>query len=81
MSGDSPYYCGWATSGCATVSHLIASRDFPTAGSARRAWCGETVTVIGLSLDARDPQQHCVERTQRLRRIAATPDSDSGWWW
>ncbi|MGH3834811.1 MAG: hypothetical protein ACRDSF_03760 [Pseudonocardiaceae bacterium] len=40
---DLPYYCGWAI----TVSHLIASRDFPTAGSPRRAWRGEIVTVGG----------------------------------
>lgn len=39
--------------------HLIASPDFPTAGSQRRAWCGETITVIGLTLDARRAPGSC----------------------
>lgn len=79
-NGDMPYYCGWAITDRATVSHLIASRDFPTAGSPRRAWCGEMVTVIGLILNARLPRLHCAECNQRLRRIAATPEPDWEWW-
>ncbi len=58
---ESPHYCGWAITGRTTVAHLIASPDFPTAGSQRRAWCGQTITVIGLTLDARHPQMHCRE--------------------
>ena len=73
-SGDAAYYCGWTIIGRAPVSHLIASRDFPTAGSLRRAWCGEIVMVIGLTLNARKARPHCIVCNQRLQQMARIPD-------
>ncbi|MGH3671286.1 MAG: hypothetical protein ACRDSH_11720 [Pseudonocardiaceae bacterium] len=64
------YYCGWAITGRVTASHLVASDDFPTAGSQHRAWCGQTVTVIGLTLDARGLPDSCADCNRLLRRLA-----------
>ncbi|MGH3698597.1 MAG: hypothetical protein ACRDRU_19490 [Pseudonocardiaceae bacterium] len=50
------YYCGWAITGRTTVPHLVASAEFPLAGSRHRSWCGQMITVIALTLDARDCQ-------------------------
>lgn len=47
-----------------------ASSDFPTVGSRRRAWCGETINVIGLTLNARRPILHCHECNQHPRQLA-----------
>ncbi len=73
---ESPHYCGWAITGRTTAAHLIASPDFPTAGSQRRAWCGQTITVIGLTLDAHYCQLHCHECDKWLRQMAAVPSVD-----
>ena len=72
MTTSRPYYCGWAITFPDPTSHLIASPDFPTAGSHRRAWCGETITVIGLTLDARRPILHCADCNQWLQHCATT---------
>lgn len=73
IAGDSgAYYCGWVITGHTTVSHLIASADFPIAGSQHRSWCGQTITVIGLTLNAREPPQSCAECNQQLRMMAMT---------
>lgn len=69
MICDRPYYCGWALTYRNSLSHLVASRDFPVAGSLRRAWCGEMVIVVGLTLDARRGQPHCAECNRRLQQI------------
>ncbi|MGH3763701.1 MAG: hypothetical protein ACRDS0_00640 [Pseudonocardiaceae bacterium] len=73
MIRDSPYYCGWTIVGRDALAHFIASRDFPTAGSSCRAWCGDTVIVIGLTLDARELRRHCAECNHRLRQLSTTP--------
>ena len=70
MIRDRTYYCGWAITYRDSLSHLIVSRDFPTAGSLSRAWCGETVIVVGLTLDARRLRLHCPECNGRLQQIA-----------
>lgn len=70
--GSGAYYCGWVITGRTTVSHLIASADFPIAGSQHRAWCGQTITVIGLTLNARDLPRSCAECNQQLRMMATT---------
>ena len=66
------YYCGWAITSRTTVSHLIASAHFPIAGSQHRTWCGQTITVIGLTLNARGLPRSCAECNQRLRMMATT---------
>lgn len=75
---DSAYYCGWTIAGRDALAHIVASREFPTAGSSRRAWCGERVVVIGLTLDARRLPLHCAECNQRLKQMASQPELDSG---
>jgi hypothetical protein len=70
--GSSAYYCGWVITGRATVSHLIASADFPIAGSQHRSWCGQTIKVIGLTLNARELPRSCAECNQHLRMMALT---------
>ncbi|MGQ0717011.1 MAG: hypothetical protein ACT4NP_06775 [Pseudonocardiales bacterium] len=70
--GSPAYYCGWAITGCSTISHLVASAEFPLAGSRHRAWCGQTITVIGLTLNARGVPGSCAECNQKLRMMAVT---------
>lgn len=70
--GSGAYYCGWAITGRTTVSHLVASPDFPIAGSQHRSWCGQTITVIALTLNARDLPGSCAECNQQLRMMAMT---------
>lgn len=74
MIGDYPYYCGWTIVRPDSLAHFIASRDFPTAGSSRRAWCGERVVVIGLTLNTRRLRLYCAECNQRLKQIAHSPN-------
>lgn len=66
------YYCGWAITGRTTVSHLVASAEFPLAGSQHRAWCGQTITVIALTLNPRGLPRSCAECNQQLRMMAVT---------
>ncbi|MGH3966299.1 MAG: hypothetical protein ACRDRY_24150 [Pseudonocardiaceae bacterium] len=66
------YYCGWAITGRSTVSHLVASAEFPIAGSQHRAWCGQTITVIALTLNARGWRGSCAECNQQLRMAGIT---------
>ncbi len=68
--GPGAYYCGWAITGRTTVSHLVASATFPIAGRQYRSWCGQTITVIGLTLDARSLPSSCPECNQQLRLLA-----------
>jgi hypothetical protein len=72
VAGSGAYYCGWAITGRTTVSHLVASADFPLAGSRHRSWCGQTITVIGLTLDARGLPRSCARCNRRLRMMALT---------
>jgi hypothetical protein len=64
------YYCGWAITGRTTVSHLVASAEFPLAGSRHRSWCGQTIIVIALTLDVRSAPGSCAECNQQLRMMA-----------
>lgn len=66
--GFGVYYCGWAITGRTTVAHLVASPEFPRLGSRHRSWCGQTITVIGLTLDPRS----CPRCNRRLRMMALT---------
>jgi hypothetical protein len=58
--------------GRTTVSRLIVSADFPIAGSQHRSWCGQTITVIGLTRNVRDLPRSCAECDQQLRVMATT---------
>lgn len=70
--GSPAYYCGWAITGRSTISHLVASAEFPLAGSRHRAWCGQMITVIGLTLNARGVPGSCAQCNQQLRMMAVT---------
>ncbi|MGH3851890.1 MAG: hypothetical protein ACRDR6_00005 [Pseudonocardiaceae bacterium] len=73
IAGSGVYYCGWAITGRAAVSHLVASAEFPVVGSRHRSWCGRTITVIGLTLDPRSVARSCARCNRRLRALACTP--------
>ena len=64
------YFCGWAITGRNTVAHLVASARFPLAGYQYRAWCGQIITVIALTLNARDLPQSCAVCNGHLRLLA-----------
>ncbi len=66
------YFCGWAITGRTTIAHLVASARFPLAGYQYRAWCGEIVTVIALTLNARELPQSCAACNEHLRLLAGT---------
>ncbi|MGH3829886.1 MAG: hypothetical protein ACRDRS_05445 [Pseudonocardiaceae bacterium] len=72
VTGPGAYYCGWALTGRTTVSHLVASAEFPVVGSRHRSWCGRTVTVIGLTLDPRSLARSCARCNRHLRALART---------
>lgn len=69
-NGVPAYYCGWAITGRDTVSHVVSSANFPLAGSRHRSWCGEMITVVALTLNARRPSRSCADCNELLRMLA-----------
>ncbi|MGH3773212.1 MAG: hypothetical protein ACRDRW_17755 [Pseudonocardiaceae bacterium] len=67
-----PYYCGWAVTGGGALAHLVAAADFPLVGSQHRSWCGQTITVLGLTLNPRSLPRSCARCNRRLRAMALT---------
>lgn len=71
--GSRAYYCGWAITGRSTVSHLVSAPSFPIVGSQHRSWCGQTITVIGLTLGPCSLSGNCRECNRYLRVLADPP--------
>lgn len=67
------YYCGWAITGPATIGHLVSAARFPIAGTRHRAWCGQTITVLALTLNVRVLPGSCPDCNRYLRALASRP--------
>lgn len=67
------YYCGWAITGQDAISHMVSAARFPLAGSQHRAWCGQLITVIGLTLNSRHAPRSCPDCNRYLRALSSPP--------
>lgn len=71
--GSGTYYCGWAITGRTTVGHLVSAARFPLAGYRYRAWCGEMITVVALTLNVRLLPDSCPDCNRYLRALSTPP--------
>ncbi len=72
-AGSDTYYCGWAITGRTMISHLVSAPRFPIAGSRHRSWCGQTITVIALTLNVRRLPGSCPDCTATSARCPPGP--------